>query len=89
MKGRVINRAMIRSNSVDGNPAKQYLELVQMENGEYILNIERLRLVDEVDPEEKHLKTYKGKHLYSAEFGIKLDTLSKITGWLGEILIEQ
>lgn len=86
MKGKVIGRSLVRSKSVDRRDAKQYFEVVEMEDGSHILNITRLRLVDHVDLEDTPLKTYKGKYLCSSEFGIKLDTLAKVTTWIGEIL---
>lgn len=83
----------LRSNTNDGEKAKQYFMVLRTNECEPSLIIRKLVLTKDFVLYQKHgykhLKGYKGMYLMGTTFGLKIDTLNSVLEIVDEKLREQ
>ena len=89
----IVPRFFLRSNTNDGEKAKQYFTVLRTNEFEPSLIIRKLVLTKDFVLYQKHgykhLKGYKGMYLMGTTFGLKIDTLNSVLEIVDKKLREQ
>lgn len=89
----MVPRFFLKSNTNEGEKAKQYFTVLKTNEFEPSLIIRKLVLTKDFVPYQKQgykgRKAYKGMYLMETTFGIKIDTLNSVLEVVDEKLREQ